>query len=129
LVEQAMFFLAGLLVAGLAGLLALPAFARRALRLSEARARMLAPMSMKEVVAERDLLRAEHAVEQHRLERPRTPSPISALTSAATSQLSSRSKAKPARKTLKSVNCETRRRRGGWRYPVSKAILAPANSR
>jgi chromosome segregation ATPase len=69
LVEQAMFFLAGLLVAGLAGLLALPAFARRALRLSEARARMLAPMSMKEVVAERDLLRAEHAVEQHRLER------------------------------------------------------------
>src|ERR1700734_1556803 len=64
-----MFFLAGLLVAGLAGLLILPAFARRALRLSEARARMLAPLSMKEVVAERDLLRAEHALEQHRLER------------------------------------------------------------
>ena len=36
-----MFFLAGLLVAGLAGLLILPAFARRALRLSQARARML----------------------------------------------------------------------------------------
>ena len=35
----------------------------------QARARMLAPLSMKEVVAERDLLRAEHAVEQHRLER------------------------------------------------------------
>jgi DNA repair exonuclease SbcCD ATPase subunit len=69
LVEQAMFFLAGLLVAGLAGLLVLPAFARRALRLSEARARMLAPLSMKEVVAERDLLRAEHAIEQHRLDR------------------------------------------------------------
>jgi chromosome segregation ATPase len=64
-----MFFLAGLLVAGLAGLLILPAFARRALRLSEARARMLAPMSMKEVIAERDLLRAEHALEHHRLER------------------------------------------------------------
>jgi chromosome segregation ATPase len=64
-----MFFLAGLLVAGLAGLLILPAFARRALRLSAARARMLAPLSMKEVVAERDLLRAEHAVEQYRLER------------------------------------------------------------
>lgn len=30
---------------------------------------MLAPLSMKEVVAERDLLRAEHALEQHRLER------------------------------------------------------------
>src|SRR5580698_1455152 len=64
-----MFFLAGLLVAGLAGLLILPAFARRALRLSEARARMLAPLSMKDVIAERDLLRAEHALEQHRLER------------------------------------------------------------
>jgi hypothetical protein len=64
-----MFFLAGLLVAGLAALLILPAFARRALRLSAARARMLAPLSMKEVVAERDLLRAEHALEQHRLER------------------------------------------------------------
>jgi chromosome segregation ATPase len=69
LVEQAMFFLAGLLVAGLAGLLILPAFARRALRLSQARARMLAPLSMKEVVAERDLLRAEHAIEQHLLAR------------------------------------------------------------
>ena len=64
-----MFFLAGLLVAGLAGLLIIPAFARRALRLSQARARMLAPLSMKEVAAERDLLRAEHALEQHRLER------------------------------------------------------------
>jgi chromosome segregation ATPase len=51
------------------GLLVLPAFARRALRLSAARARMLAPLSLKEVVAERDLLRAEHAVAQHRLER------------------------------------------------------------
>ncbi len=30
---------------------------------------MLAPLSMKDVIAERDLLRAEHALEQHRLER------------------------------------------------------------
>jgi len=64
-----MFFLAGLLVAGLAGLLILPAFARRSLRLSAARARATAPLSTKEVVAERDLLRAEHAVEQYRSER------------------------------------------------------------
>jgi predicted nucleic acid-binding Zn-ribbon protein len=69
LVEQAMFFLAGLLVAGLAGVIFVPAFARRASRLSAARARMLAPLSMKEAVAERDMLRAEHAVAQHRLER------------------------------------------------------------
>jgi len=64
-----MFFLAGLLVAGLAGLLILPAFAARAYRLAAARARLTAPMSMKDVIAERDLLRAEHAVEQYRLER------------------------------------------------------------
>ena len=64
-----MFFLAGLLVAGLAGLLILPAFAARAYRLAAARARLTAPMSMKDVVAERDLLRAEHAIEQYRLER------------------------------------------------------------
>jgi chromosome segregation ATPase len=69
LVEQAMFFLAGLLVAGLAGLLILPAFARRSSRLAATRTQMFAPLSMKEVVAERDLLRAEHAVEQFRLER------------------------------------------------------------
>ena len=68
MVEPAMFFLAGLLVAGLAGLLIMPAFSRRAMRLAAARARLLAPLSMKEVVAERDLLRAEHALETHRLE-------------------------------------------------------------
>jgi chromosome segregation ATPase len=69
LIEPAMFFLAGLIVAGLAGLLILPAFGRRAMRLASARARLLAPLSMKDIVAERDLLRAEHALEQHRLER------------------------------------------------------------
>jgi DNA repair exonuclease SbcCD ATPase subunit len=69
LVEQAMFFLAGVLVAGLAGLSILPAFARRSSRLSATRTRMFAPLSVKEAVAERDLLRAEHAVEQFRLER------------------------------------------------------------
>lgn len=64
-----MFFLAGLLVAGLAGLIIVPAFARRARRLAEARARLLAPLSVKEAIAERDLLRADHAVAQHLLER------------------------------------------------------------
>lgn len=64
-----MFFLAGLLVAGLAGLIIVPAFARRARRLAEARARLLAPLSVKEAIAERDLLRADHALAQHRLER------------------------------------------------------------
>jgi chromosome segregation ATPase len=69
LIEQAMFFLAGLLAAGLVGLIILPAFARRSARLSAARARMFAPLSEKDAAAERDLLRAEHAVVQYRLER------------------------------------------------------------
>ncbi len=64
-----MFFLAGLLVAGLVGLVVAPAFARRAWRLAAARARMAAPLSVKEAIAERDMLRAEHAVAQHRLEQ------------------------------------------------------------
>ncbi|HEY8127026.1 MAG TPA: hypothetical protein VIF88_16565, partial [Methylocystis sp.] len=57
------------LVAGLFALMFLPAFWRRALRLSMRRLQMLAPMSMEEVVAERDLLRAEFAVRERRLEQ------------------------------------------------------------
>jgi chromosome segregation ATPase len=69
LIEQAMYFALGFLVAGLITLLFLPAFWRRALRLSMRRLQMLAPMSMEEVVAERDLLRAEFAVRERRLEQ------------------------------------------------------------
>lgn len=69
LIEQAMYFALGFLVAGLFTLMFLPAFWRRALRLSMRRLQMLAPMSMEEVVAERDLLRAEFAVRERRLEQ------------------------------------------------------------
>jgi chromosome segregation ATPase len=69
LIEQAMYFALGVLVAGLVTLLFLPAFWRRALRLSMRRLQMLAPMSMEEVIAERDLLRAEFAVRERRLEQ------------------------------------------------------------
>lgn len=69
LIEQAMYFALGFLVAGLLTLMFLPAFWRRALRLSMRRLQMLAPMSMEEVVAERDLLRAEFAVRERRLEQ------------------------------------------------------------
>jgi chromosome segregation ATPase len=68
LVEQAMFFGLGFLLAGLAALLVLPAFWRRALRLSAKRARLQAPLSEIEVIAERDQLRAVHAVEVRRIE-------------------------------------------------------------
>ena len=69
MIEQAMYFALGFLVAALLALMFLPAFWRRAMRLSMRRLQMLAPMSMEEVVAERDLLRAEVAVRERRLEQ------------------------------------------------------------
>jgi len=69
LIEQAMYFALGFLVAGLFALMFLPAFWRRALRLSMRRLQMLAPMSMEEVFAERDLLRAEFAIRERRHEQ------------------------------------------------------------
>jgi chromosome segregation ATPase len=64
-----MYFVAGLLVAGLVMMLILPAFWRRAVRLSERRARLQTPLSVNEAIAERDQLRAEHAVARRLLER------------------------------------------------------------
>ena len=69
MIEQAMYFALGFLVAALLALMFLPALWRRAMRLSMRRLQMLAPMSMEEVVAERDLLRAEFAVRERRLEQ------------------------------------------------------------
>jgi len=63
-----MFFVLGALLAGLLGLMILPALWRRAVRLSTRRLEMQTPLSMDEVLADRDLLRAEHAVAQCRLE-------------------------------------------------------------
>lgn len=64
-----MYFVAGLLVAGLVMMLILPAFWRRALRLSARRARLQTPLSVHEAIADRDQLRAEHSVASRRLER------------------------------------------------------------
>jgi tetratricopeptide (TPR) repeat protein len=69
LIEQVMYFVLGLLVAGLFMLMSLPAFWRRAKRLSMRRLRLLLPISMEEVVAERDLLRAGFALRELQLER------------------------------------------------------------
>jgi hypothetical protein len=68
-IEQAMYFALGFLIAGLVFLMLLPAFWRRAMRLSMRRLQMLAPMSMDEVTAERDLLRAEFAAREYRMEQ------------------------------------------------------------
>ena len=64
-----MYFALGFLVSGLLALLFLPAFWRRALRLSTRRLEMQLPLSMTEIVAERDQLRAEFAIEQRRVEK------------------------------------------------------------
>ena len=65
--EQALFFTIGFLVALLAAVAATPIFSRRAMRLAAARARMQAPLTEKHAAADRDALRAAHAVELARL--------------------------------------------------------------
>src|ERR1700730_9930861 len=64
-----MVFALGFLVAGLFALAAAPAFWRRAIRLSTRRLEMQLPLSPEEILAGRDLLRAEFAVERRRLEQ------------------------------------------------------------
>jgi hypothetical protein len=69
LIEQAMYFALGFLAAGLFTLMFLPAFWRRAMRLSLRRLDMLTPLSIDKMAAERDLLRAEFAARYRRLEQ------------------------------------------------------------
>lgn len=69
MIEQALVFALGFLVAGLVWLLLLPAFWRRALRLSRARVEQVLPLSLNEIEAEKDRLRAEHGVAVARLEK------------------------------------------------------------
>ncbi|WP_400769414.1 hypothetical protein [Methylosinus sporium] len=69
MIEQAMYFALGFLAAGLFTLMFLPAFWRRAMRLSLRRLNMLTPLSIEKMVAERDLLRGELAVRYRRLEQ------------------------------------------------------------
>lgn len=64
-----MYFALGFLAAGLFTLMFLPAFWRRAMRLSMRRLHMLTPLSMEKVAVERDLLRAEFATRYRRLEQ------------------------------------------------------------
>jgi chromosome segregation ATPase len=68
LIEQALLFATGFLAASLAAVLAIPFVSGRAIRLSQARAKLKAPITEKQFVAERDALRAQHAVERVRLE-------------------------------------------------------------
>lgn len=64
-----MIFAAGFFLATLLALLIIPAVNRRAERLARRRVEALFPMSISELTAEKDHLRAEFAVTQRRLER------------------------------------------------------------
>ncbi|PNG25778.1 hypothetical protein CR492_11730 [Methylocella silvestris] len=69
MIEQAMAFVLGFAIAGLLALAIAPAFWRRAIRLSTRRLEMLVPLSTREIIAERDLLRAQFAVERRVIEQ------------------------------------------------------------
>jgi len=67
-IEQVMIFALGFLIAGLAALAFAPVFWARAVRLSVRRLEMQLPLSMREILADRDQVRAEAAVTQRRIE-------------------------------------------------------------
>ena len=68
-IEQVIYFALGCVVTALAALLFLPVVWRRALRLTRARLQLQVPLSMQEILAERDQLRAEFAIERMRSEQ------------------------------------------------------------
>jgi DNA repair exonuclease SbcCD ATPase subunit len=67
-VENIMYFALGLLLAGLVALMIMPAFWRRAVRLTKKRIEAATPMTMAEFRADKDQLRAEFALSTRRLE-------------------------------------------------------------
>ncbi|MDB5540627.1 MAG: hypothetical protein JWQ89_2354 [Devosia sp.] len=67
-IENIMYFVLGLLVAGLLALIVLPAVWRRAVRLTKKRIEAATPMTMAEFRADKDQLRAEFALSTRRLE-------------------------------------------------------------
>jgi chromosome segregation ATPase len=69
LVETAIYVLLGFLTALLGALISVPAISRRAFRLAEARARLLAPASAAQARADLDALRGRHAIELTLVER------------------------------------------------------------
>ena len=69
MIEQAIYFALGCIVTALLALLFAPLFWSRALRLSRKRLQLQVPLSMQEILSERDHLRAAHAVEQLRVEQ------------------------------------------------------------
>ena len=69
MIEQGIYFALGCIVTALFSLAFAPLFWRRALRLTRRRLQLQVPLSMQEILADRDGLRAEFAVEQLRIEQ------------------------------------------------------------
>lgn len=67
-IENVMYFVLGVLVAGLIALIIMPAVWRRAVRLTKKRIEAATPMTMAEFRADKDQLRAEFALSTRRLE-------------------------------------------------------------
>jgi hypothetical protein len=68
MIEPIMFFGIGFLVAGLLGLVLVPLVHNRAVRLTMKRLEAATPLSMAEIQADKDQLRAEFAMSTRRLE-------------------------------------------------------------
>lgn len=68
MIEAAMYVALGVLATGLAALIILPPFWRRAVRLTRRDIEMTLPMTPAEIAADRDQLRADHALSTRRLE-------------------------------------------------------------
>ncbi|HQZ14005.1 MAG TPA: hypothetical protein PK286_14065 [Devosia sp.] len=68
LIENIMYFALGVLVAGLVGLIVMPAVWQRAVRLTKKRIEAATPITMAEFRADKDQLRAEFALSTRRLE-------------------------------------------------------------
>ncbi|WP_158808077.1 hypothetical protein [Beijerinckia sp. L45] len=69
MIEQGLYFGLGCVVAGLLALVFMPVLWARALRLTRHRLQAQIPVSMQEILADRDHLRAEFAVERRKLEQ------------------------------------------------------------
>lgn len=68
MIEQIVYFILGFVISGLLGLLCLPVATRRAQRLALAQLEKRLPLNLDEIEADRDILRAQFAVQNRQLE-------------------------------------------------------------
>lgn len=95
MIQSVLFFILGFLSAGFLALLIAPAVVRRASRLTRKRVEATAPLSLAEIQADKDRLRAEFAMSARRLEMS-----VQTYRDRATSQLAELGRAREETKTL-----------------------------